>query len=78
MASRPTAKLLRVLKLGESGFEKNWRTLCDRRIAVPGHVERDVQKIIRRVRERGDVELRALVRKLDGARLDELEHWESL
>jgi histidinol dehydrogenase len=73
MASRATAKLLRVLKLGDSGFEKNWRAVCDRSIAAPGPVEKDVYKILRRVRDGGDAELRALVRKQDGARLDKLE-----
>jgi histidinol dehydrogenase len=73
MANRATAKLLRVLKLGESGFETSWRALCDRRVAAPRNLEREVQKIIRRVCEGGDAELCALVRKFDGARLDVLE-----
>jgi histidinol dehydrogenase len=73
MASRVTSKLLRVLKPGDSGFEKGWQALCDRHGERSGSVERDVQKVLRRVRDGGDAELRALVRKHDRARLDKLE-----
>jgi histidinol dehydrogenase len=73
MAGRASTKLLRVLRSDEADFEKAWRGIRDRRTDGGEGVERDARKIIERVREGGDRELLACVRKFDGARLGELE-----
>ena len=60
MASRAT-KLLRVIKSDDAQFKSAFAALCDR--AVERSVaEKDVRKIIERVRGGGDEELLALVR----------------
>jgi histidinol dehydrogenase len=73
MASRAGAKIVRVLKTDESSFAAAWRSLCDRRSQQAEGVEKDVRKIVDRVREGGDRELLACIRKFDGARLRSLE-----
>jgi len=73
MTSRRSVKLMRVLKTDEADFGSRWSVICDRRRAWDGGVEKDVRKIIERVRERGDEELIGLARKLDGAKLSRLE-----
>jgi histidinol dehydrogenase len=73
MASRASARLLRVLRSGESSFDEEWAAICNRRSEEAENVEKEARKIIERVREGGDRELRACVKKLDGARLRKLE-----
>ncbi len=75
MASRSSAKgLLPVLGTADAGFEKAFGKLLQRRSSGAADVERTVRRIVQRVREGGDPELIAQVRKLDGARqLEELE-----
>ncbi len=73
MASRSSAKLMRVLRTDEADFGPRWSAICERRPARDDGVDRDVRKIIERVRERGDDELIALVSKLDGVKLSHLE-----
>jgi len=74
MAARSTAKgILTVLHSDASGFESAFAKLCNRREAAAGDVEKSVRRIIDRVREGGDEELLACVRKYDGARLKKLE-----
>ncbi|MCG8588111.1 MAG: histidinol dehydrogenase [Proteobacteria bacterium] len=74
MAARSTTKgLLRVLRTDDSSFQTAWNKLCDRRSDSVENVERDVRKIVDRVRDGGDAELLACVKKFDGARLKKLE-----
>jgi histidinol dehydrogenase len=74
MASRTTAKgILPVLQSDAPGFETAFRRLCDRRPSRDGDVERSVRRIVDRVRDGGDKELLACVRKFDGARIRDLE-----
>jgi histidinol dehydrogenase len=74
MASGATTKgILPVLRSDASGFEAAFRRLADRRSAREGDVERSVRRIVDRVRDGGDKELLACVRKFDKARVDVLE-----
>jgi len=82
MASRASAKgPMTVLDASQSGFEKRFAALCDRRFEADGAVEKGVRKILGQVREGGDDALRALVKKHDGVTLDALEvtgdEWEA-
>jgi histidinol dehydrogenase len=82
MPSRSAAKaVLPVLRAEESGFEAQFARLVNRRRSEDGEVVRGVRKILERVRDGGDAELLACVRKFDGARLDRLEvtrqEWEA-
>lgn len=75
MASRAREKeILRVLESGTAGFEAAFERLCNRS-GEEGResVERTARRIVGRVRERGDAEVLAQTRKLDGARLRALE-----
>jgi histidinol dehydrogenase len=73
--ARANAKgVLRVLESSRPGFESAFEKLCRRRDAQDGEeVEKTVRKILERVRELGDEEVLALTRKLDGARVRNLE-----
>jgi histidinol dehydrogenase len=75
MASRATSKagLLRVLRADEAGFERSFERLCRRREGRDESLEKNVRKIVDRVREGGDEEVIALTRRLDGAQLRGLE-----
>jgi histidinol dehydrogenase len=74
MATRANKKgLLPILKTDDPGFERAFAKLSRRRDIEAEDVERSVRKIIDRVREGGDAELLACVRKYDGARIDALE-----
>jgi histidinol dehydrogenase len=74
MASGATAKgILPVLRSDAPGFEAAFGRLADRRPSREGEVERSVRRIVDRVRDGGDKELLACVRKFDGARVDALE-----
>jgi histidinol dehydrogenase len=74
MASRSKAKgVLPVLKTDDPGFEAAFAKLERRRERESEDVEADVRRIVERVREGGDEELLACVRKYDGAKLDVLE-----
>ncbi len=74
MASGATAKgILPVLRSDAPGFEAAFGRLADRRTSQEGEVERSVRRIVDRVRDGGDKELRACIRKFDGARVDALE-----
>jgi len=85
MASRSTAKgIVPVLRTDGAGFEKAFVRLTDRRHNDVDDVTRTVQKIIDRVREGGDPELLALIRKFDKSKIrgaDQLEvqneEWET-
>jgi histidinol dehydrogenase len=70
-----------VLDASQSGFAKRFAALCDRRFEPDGTVEKAVRKILEQVRQGGDDALRALVKKHDGAKLDDLEvdrdEWEA-
>lgn len=73
MASRNSARPMRVLKTDEVNFEAAWSAICERRGVQSDGVDRDVRKVVERVREGGDGELIALVRRFDGVRLSRLE-----
>ena len=73
MAGRSTAKgVLPVLRSDAAGFEAAFTRLARRR-DVGDDVERTVRRILERVREGGDRELFACVRKYDGNKLTTLE-----
>jgi histidinol dehydrogenase len=73
-ASRSAGRLaVRVLVSGEPGFQRAFDELVRRREDQREDVEKAVRKILERVREGGDEELLACVRKYDGARVDALE-----
>jgi histidinol dehydrogenase len=73
-AARTTAKApLRVLSTTEAGFEAAFEKLVRRRVGTDDAVEKTVKKILERVREGGDAELLAYVRKLDSPKVDVLE-----
>ncbi len=74
MASRSSGKgILPVLRSDASGFESAFAKLCRRRDAAGSDVEKTVRRIVDRVRDGGDPELVACVRKFDGARVENLE-----
>jgi histidinol dehydrogenase len=74
MASRSTAKgIVPVLRAEDAGFEAAFEKLVRRREDESGDVDKVARKIVERVRDGGDEELLACVRKYDGASLDELE-----
>src|SRR5690606_20477667 len=65
--------LLRVIASDEPGFARAFESLVQRRDDDREDVEKAVRKIVERVREGGDEELIACVRRYDGAKLDALE-----
>ncbi len=74
MASRATAKgILPVLNSSDAGFDAAFERLVRRRDEGAEDVGKAVRRIVDRVRDGGDVELLACVRKFDGASLRELE-----
>jgi len=73
MASRASTRLLRVLRSDEATFEPAWEAICRRGVEGAGSLEKEVRKILERVREGGDRELLACVKKLDGVRLRRVE-----
>jgi histidinol dehydrogenase len=74
MATRTTKKgVLPILNTDDSGFERAFTKLVQRREHEAGDVERNARKIVERVRDGGDAELRACIAKYDGAKLDKLE-----
>jgi histidinol dehydrogenase len=64
---------LRTIASGESGFPRAFEELVRRREAGREDVEKAARKILERVRDGGDAELIACVRKYDGAKLDAVE-----
>jgi histidinol dehydrogenase len=77
MAARSTAKgVLPVLRADTADFEAAFAKLADRRERDGGDVEKVVRKIIERVREGGDEELLACVRKFDGSKISGPEQLE--
>ena len=74
MASRSAGKgILPVLRSDERGFEVAFKRLVRRRDGQAADVERAVRRIVERVREGGDEELLACVRKFDRAKFKALE-----
>ena len=72
MASRSTHKLLRVIKTEEPGFESGFAAVCDRS-ETEAVAEKDVRKLIDRVRTGGDAELLAIVNKAARSKLESFE-----
>ncbi|HSJ97161.1 MAG TPA: histidinol dehydrogenase, partial [Myxococcota bacterium] len=64
---------LRALASGEAGFQRAFEALVQRREAGREDVEKAARKILERVRDGGDAELLACVRKYDGAKVEALE-----
>jgi histidinol dehydrogenase len=73
--SKSSAKgaVVPILRSDEAGFEAAFAKLCRRRDAGAQDVEKAVRRIVERVREGGDAELLACVKKFDGVKLDTLE-----
>jgi histidinol dehydrogenase len=67
------AGLVTVLEQGAAGFERAFEKLCRRQQARDESVDKVVRKIVESVREKGDAEVFAQTRRLDGAALDALE-----
>jgi histidinol dehydrogenase len=64
---------VRTLTSGEPGFSRAFAELSRRRDVDSEETEKTVRKILERVRDGGDEELLACVRKLDGAKVGALE-----
>jgi len=74
MAARTRTKgTLRTLSSGDAGFERAFEELVRRRDEEREDVEKAARKILERVRDGGDEELLACVRKYDGAKLEAVE-----
>jgi histidinol dehydrogenase len=74
MAAKARGRLaLRTISSSEAGFQRAFDELVHRREAGREDVEKAARKILERVREGGDAELLACVRKYDGAKLDAVE-----
>jgi len=74
MAARTASKgILPVLRADASDFEARFEKLVRRRDRSAGDVEKVVRKVIDRVREGGDAELLACIRKFDGNKAETLE-----
>jgi histidinol dehydrogenase len=71
--SGSTRLTLRTLSTTDAGFSRAFDGLVRRRDAERGEIEKAAQKIVERVRDGGDDELLACVRKYDGARVGALE-----
>jgi histidinol dehydrogenase len=74
MAAKSSAKAVpALLRTDERGFEKAFEKLCRRRVERDDAIERTTRKIVERVREGGDEALKAYVRRLDHAKIRDLE-----
>jgi histidinol dehydrogenase len=74
MASRSTARgAVPILRTDQPGFESAFAKLASRRETTGEDVEKGVRKIVARVRDGGDAELLACVRRYDGVTLRKLE-----
>jgi histidinol dehydrogenase len=73
MARESAKAILPVLETKHDGFDRAFAKLVRRREEVQDDVTKTVRRIIDRVREVGDEEIRALTRKFDGANLREFE-----
>jgi histidinol dehydrogenase len=74
MGSRASEKgLVTVLSTSDAGFEAAFRRHLARGVSLDEGVEKTVRKIVQRIREGGDKELLAHVRKLDSAKVERLE-----
>jgi histidinol dehydrogenase len=72
-AGATKSQLVPVLRSDEPGFTATFEKLCRRRHEGAQDVEKSVRKILERVREGGDEELFACVRKFDAAKVEALE-----
>jgi histidinol dehydrogenase len=73
MARESAKAILPVLETKTICFDRAFAKLVRRREEVQDDVTKTVRRIIDRVREVGDDEVRALTKKFDGASLDEFE-----
>jgi len=77
MAARSKAKgIVPVLRTDSPDFEKQFSRFVDRRHQDVDDVEKAVRKILERVREGGDDELLAMVRKYDHAKIRDVKQLE--
>jgi len=73
MARESAKAILPVLETKHDGFDRAFAKLVRRREEVQDDVTKTVRRIIDRVREVGDDEVRALTKKFDGASIDAFE-----
>ena len=74
MAARMTAKgVIPVLRFDQSDFDSAFEALASRRQEQTEDVEKTVRKIVERVRDGGDKELFACIKKFDGSNIRGLE-----
>jgi histidinol dehydrogenase len=79
MAARSAAKSgsaktsLEIIATNEAGFERAFGKLVNRRNAGRDDVEKAARKIVERVRDGGDAELLAAIRKYDSAKVGAIE-----
>jgi histidinol dehydrogenase len=74
MATRSTAKgIVPVLRADDSGFDAAFEKLVRRRDDGAEDVGKVVRRILDRIRDGGDAELLAHIKKFDGAEIDEIE-----
>jgi len=71
--SSAKAAVVRILRSDDAGFEAAFAKLCHRREAGAQDVEKAVRRILDRVRQGGDAELLACIKKFDGAKIGALE-----
>jgi len=77
MASRATSKgIVPVLRTTDSGFETAFSKMVDRRHQEAEDIDKAVRKILDRVRDGGDAELLACVKKFDGSKIGSVEELE--
>jgi histidinol dehydrogenase len=73
--------LVTLLEQGASGFERAFERLCRRQQARDESVDKVVRKIVESVREKGDAEVLAQTKRLDGATVDaqevERDEWDA-
>ena len=77
MASRATSKgIVPVIRTSDADFEASFFKMIERRHQEAEDIEKAVRKILNRVRDGGDEELLACVRKFDGAKIESIEDLE--
>ncbi len=76
MASRASKGIVPVIRTSESDFEQTFCKMIERRHEDAEDIDKAVRKILNRVRDGGDGELLACVRKFDGAKIRSVEDLE--
>ena len=77
MASRATSKgIVPVTRSSDANFEATFFKMIERRHEEADNIDKSVRKILQRVRDGGDEELLACVRKFDGAKIKSIKDFE--